>query len=54
MDGDQLEYDVYEQCKKESEREAPPIRSSALQNEQWASGGVHARDLAGNAPLDHP
>jgi hypothetical protein len=39
---------------QEAERKAPAIRSPALQNEQRSSGGVHARDLARNAPLDHP
>jgi 8-oxo-dGTP pyrophosphatase MutT (NUDIX family) len=54
MDDDQLEYGVYEQCEQKTEREAPAIRSPALPNEQWSSGGVYARDLARNAPLDHP
>src|SRR5215471_11003961 len=53
MDGDQLEYGVYEQCEQDR-RTAPAIRSPALQDEQWAAGGVHARDLAGNASVDHP
>ena len=44
-----LEYGVYEQCEQEAERKAPAIRSPALQNEQWSSGGVHARDLARTA-----
>jgi hypothetical protein len=54
MDGDQLEYDVYEQCEQDTRRKAPAIRGPALQDEQWGSGGVHARDLAGNASVDHP
>src|SRR3984893_7566726 len=48
-----LEYDVYEQYKENTEHPALAIRSPALQEERRASGGVHARDLAGNAPLDH-
>src|SRR5947207_15305850 len=35
-------------------RKAPTIRSATLQGEQRGTGGVHARDLAGNPPLDHP
>src|SRR5215475_2102598 len=54
MDGDQLEYDVYEQCEQDTRRKAPAIRSPTLQDEQRGTGGVHARDLAGNASVDHP
>src|SRR5262249_55269221 len=54
MDGDQLEYDVYEQCEQDTRRKAPAIRSPTLQDEQRGTGGVHARGVAGNPPLDHP
>src|SRR5215831_12018368 len=50
----QLEYGVNEQCEQDTRRMAPAIWSPALQDEQRASGGVHARDLAGNASMDHP
>jgi hypothetical protein len=43
LDGDQLEYGVYEQYEQDTERKALAIRSPALPDDQPASGEVHAR-----------
>src|SRR5205085_8826887 len=54
MDGDELEYGVYEQFDQAIGRKTGSVRGVALQNGQRPPGGVHACHVAGNAALDHP